>query len=50
MRRLFVIALVKACDAHDWLRIDHLTHEHRLADWSLALDTRWDTGVWGGPI
>lgn len=48
MRRLLVIILVKLCDVHDLLRIDRITHGHRLADWSLALDTRWNTGVWQG--
>lgn len=46
LKRLIVIALVRACDVQDWLRLDYLTHSHRLAHWSSLLDERWETNVW----
>jgi hypothetical protein len=49
MRRLIVLALVKACELQDWLRLDYLTHSHILASWSADLDERWATGVWQVP-
>jgi hypothetical protein len=46
MRRLTVLTLLKLCEPQDLLRLDHITHSHRLATWSADLDERWDTGVW----
>ena len=46
MRRLLVITLLWLCEAQDWLRLDYLTHSHKLAGWSADLDERWHTGVW----
>jgi hypothetical protein len=46
MRRLIVQILLRACETQDLLRLDYLTHSHRLADWSARLDERWDTGIW----
>jgi hypothetical protein len=46
VHRLIVLALLRACDLTDWLRLDYLTHRHRLSEWALALDDRWNTGVW----
>jgi hypothetical protein len=46
MKRAIVHALLWACELHDWLHIDHLTHRHTLAEWSAALDERWNTNVW----
>jgi hypothetical protein len=46
MRRALVHALIWACELQDWLRLDRITHSHRLAVWSADLDERWNTGVW----
>jgi hypothetical protein len=46
VKRFIVATLANTCTFLDWLRIDHITHRHYLADWSDALDQRWQTGVW----
>lgn len=46
MKRLIVATLLKACELQDTLHLDHITHSHRLAEWSAILDKRWNTGVW----
>jgi hypothetical protein len=46
MRRLIVVALEATCTALDRIGLDRLWGRHWLADWSDALDQRWQTGVW----